>query len=83
MKLFRFTFVHGNYDVGQAVVMAETMDEAEQKLARACEVNPPQGYPTSRGRWLMSTVMRVDYNGMRDDPFEIDGDVAFTHGIDG
>lgn len=84
MKLFRFTFIHGSYDVGQAVVVAETMEEAEHKLAQHCEsAHPEQGRIVGRQRWLMSTIQRDDPDDCGLDPTEIDGDVALTYGVDG
>ena len=83
LKLFRFTFVHGYYDLGQAVVMARTMEEAEQKLTEHCKTAHPEQGSVGKDRWLMETVQREDPNGNRFEPTEISGDVALCYGVDG
>jgi hypothetical protein len=86
MKLFRFTFIHGDYDVGQAVVAADSLEEAHMKLQVACAeqaVLRSQGYPTTYHTWSIETLVTDDPNGGGDEPTEIVGDVVFTHGVDG
>ena len=83
LKLFRFTFVHGSYDIGQAVVMAHTMEEAEQKLIEHCETAHPEQGSVGTFPWQMETVVREDPNSTRFEPTEISGDVALCYGVDG
>ncbi|OFW55813.1 MAG: hypothetical protein A2Y75_05200 [Candidatus Solincola sediminis] len=86
MKLFRFMFVAAAYDMRMAVVMADNLDDARQKLRDACDANVArdQGSVVSFGEWNMDHVVLRDYN--KDDGYgqcEIAGDVAFTYGVDG
>lgn len=83
MKLYRFTFIHGSYDIGQAVVVANSWEEAEEKLHKHCEIaHPEQGYP-GKERWIYETIQRKDPNQQSLNPIEINDDVALTYGVDG
>jgi hypothetical protein len=69
-----------------AVVMANSLGEAQQKLLLACDnsVARTQGSAVSFGEWSFEHVVLHDVNdndGLG--PRQIDGDVAFTYGVDG
>lgn len=81
MKLFRFTFIHGSYDIGQAVVVADSWEEAEKKLRRHCEVAHPEQGREGKERWLYETIERRPETGLA--PLEINDEVALTYGVDG
>lgn len=81
MKLYRFTFIHGSYDVGQAVVVADSWSEAEEKLMKYCETAHPEQGHVGKDRWLYETIERRPETDLA--PLEINGDVALTYGVDG
>jgi hypothetical protein len=84
MTLYRFTFNHGSYDVGQAVVAADSLEEAHSKLTATCADLPrDQGYSTQFKEWSMDNLVTHDPNGQGEEPRAINGDVVFTHGVDG
>jgi len=82
MKFYRFTFIHGNYDVGQAVVAANSWEEADEKLRKHCKIaHPEQGYP-GNAQWNYESIKRIDPNNQLQ-PMEINDDVVLTYGVDG
>lgn len=88
MTLFRFTFNRGSYDIGQAVVLADSFPIARAKLAAACtnkqiaeSQNVSPHYP-----WRMEDVVWEDAEPKTiwsEAPLKVEGDVVFTWGVDG
>lgn len=88
MTLYRFTFNRGSYDVGQAVVLADTFEDAKIKLAEACSdyrIAEKQGI-SSYYTWRMEDVVWEDPEPtptFPQSPLTVYSDVVFTWGVDG
>lgn len=97
MKLFRFSFGSGYYDIQNAVVMAETMEEAEKLLVENIESQLAKAPLGRDGRidcnWTGENGYSPFYHSVsrmilasteaKEPPAEISGPVVYLIGVDG